>query len=352
MEKKLVFGWVNRLIHSMFIILFPLVWLLSKEAFIYYHSILGVLLGLLALIRITWGFTGDSHSRFSTKLFSFVALKNYFFSFKTFHEQNPAANWSAVLILIGIICVSMSGVLFIATKYHQIKEVHEILAKILLAIVIIHSIGACLSFFMGKDDIQAILTGYKKSVQESVWGRSHSLQGIMLFIIVIAGTFSFYELFNQSLEKEKEFHRQQLPQEYVRSCTECHSLYPANFFTASSWMTLMTNLKNHFGTDASLEEDEEKNITHFLVTESQKNMNRFSKRVQKENLLEVTKTALWKKKHDSIPQEIFAKKMFRPSHCQACHSDANAGFINPANIQFHDMSWSEKMRLYGQILCD
>ena len=114
----------------------------------------------------------------------------------------------------------------------------------------------------------------------------------------------------------------------------------------------MGNLSEHFGTDASLDEEATAKITEFLKQNGGSDGTKFSALASAEDKIEITKTKVWIKKHKKIPKEIFAKKESRASNCLACHKDANSGAIDPANISFEKLSSTEKMSVYRSLLCD
>ncbi|MDO8811638.1 MAG: hypothetical protein Q7J38_06385 [Gallionella sp.] len=52
---------------------------------------------------------------------------------------------------------------------------------------------------------------------------------------------------------------------YKRECSSCHNLYSPKHLRALSWRKVMANLNKHYGTDASVTDQDTKEITEYLV---------------------------------------------------------------------------------------
>lgn len=101
----------------------------------------------------------------------------------------------------------------------------------------------------------------------------------------------------------------------------------------------MDNLANHFGDDASLDEFETKNILEFLVKNSaetsttQASFN-FLNSINNKDIIAMTQTGYWKRKHKEIPDELFKNdKIKSKANCKACHGDIEKGLIENENIK-------------------
>jgi len=117
---------------------------------------------------------------------------------------------------------------------------------------------------------------------------------------------------------------------YSRECGACH--YPLNpsLLPAASWAGLMTNLADHFGDNASLDQQTTRELTMWLVanaaeTWDTESANRF-RLVAREEPFRVTAMPYWVRKHSDIPGSVFASPPVRSKvNCNACHSDAETG---------------------------
>ena len=92
----------------------------------------------------------------------------------------------------------------------------------------------------------------------------------------------------------------------------------------------MATLSNHFGEDASLGEDETKEILEYLMKHSAdtKAASPRSKRIARmipkdEKPLRITETPFWERRHYSIKRYVFDRKeIASKAKCEACHRDA------------------------------
>lgn len=117
---------------------------------------------------------------------------------------------------------------------------------------------------------------------------------------------------------------------FKAECSNCHIAYAPNLLPAESWRKIMSGLNKHFGSDASLTDPENKEITAFLV-------NNASDRWRAPTApLRITDTAWFKQKHDSheISPAVWKNpKVKSPSNCGACHTKADRGDFNEDDIK-------------------
>ena len=101
----------------------------------------------------------------------------------------------------------------------------------------------------------------------------------------------------------------------------------------------MGDLENHFGDDASLDKKDEKNILDFLVQYSaEKSTKKASFKILKsignKDIIAMTQTTYWKKRHEDIPKSVFLNKEVKSkANCKACHSDVEKGLIENDKIK-------------------
>lgn len=101
----------------------------------------------------------------------------------------------------------------------------------------------------------------------------------------------------------------------------------------------MGDLENHFGDDASLDEDVNKNILTFLLKNSAETSTmqaswNFLNSIGDKDIIALSKTTYWERKHKKIPKEVFKnEKVKSVANCKACHSDIEKGLIEDENIK-------------------
>jgi len=117
---------------------------------------------------------------------------------------------------------------------------------------------------------------------------------------------------------------------WKQECSNCHIAYSPGLLPAESWRKVMAGLDKHFGSDASLTDQENKEITSFLVKNAS---NRWSAPTAP---LQITESAWFKSKHDSheiAPSVWKNPKVKSPANCQACHIGAENGDFSERNIK-------------------
>ena len=126
---------------------------------------------------------------------------------------------------------------------------------------------------------------------------------------------------------------------FVNECASCHTLYPPHTLSARSWNTLMANLEDHFGDDASIDEADNRNILDFLVKNSAENSTqevsvKILDSLKNKDIIAITQTDFWKARHADIPKKVFAHESVKSrANCKACHSDIEKGLIEDDKIK-------------------
>lgn len=122
----------------------------------------------------------------------------------------------------------------------------------------------------------------------------------------------------------------QINAKFQQECSTCHIAYAPGLLPAESWRKVMTGLGKHFGSDASLTDQENREITTFLVSNAS---NRWSASTAP---LRISETAWFKRKHDDreISPTVWKNpKVKSPANCAACHPQADRGDFSERNIK-------------------
>ena len=101
------------------------------------------------------------------------------------------------------------------------------------------------------------------------------------------------------------------------ACSECHFAYPPALLSSSAWSSIMTNLPNHFGEDASLDVVDQSHITAYLTSNAAKRGDA--------KTLRISELGWFTSEHRG---EVSARDVARAksmSNCVACHKDAEKG---------------------------
>ncbi|WP_265588973.1 cytochrome C [Candidatus Marinarcus aquaticus] len=101
----------------------------------------------------------------------------------------------------------------------------------------------------------------------------------------------------------------------------------------------MNDLENHFGDDASLDEQTHQTILAFLVKNSAESSTKeaslsFLNSIGNKDIIAMTHTSFWKHAHQEVPTTLFAhEKIKSKANCKACHSDVEKGLIEDDKIK-------------------
>lgn len=128
---------------------------------------------------------------------------------------------------------------------------------------------------------------------------------------------------------------------YKAECASCHFAYQPGLLPAKSWTKLMGDLGHHFGTDASLEKEENQKIWRYLVANSAEKFTHYkrSRKINEsiavnETPIAVTKTRYFIQKHREIaPRLIEQQEVKSLANCMACHTTAQRGIYSERDIK-------------------
>jgi len=137
---------------------------------------------------------------------------------------------------------------------------------------------------------------------------------------------------------------------YQEECGSCHMAYPAGLLPADSWKKMMGNLAQHFGDNAELDSQTNREILSYLVENSADNSeSRLSKkfaRVSKNTQVpdRISELPYFLKEHYELPKSIFGKlpELNSFSQCEVCHSRAEAGSFDEHEVKLPgNMYWDD-----------
>jgi hypothetical protein len=107
---------------------------------------------------------------------------------------------------------------------------------------------------------------------------------------------------------------------WQQECGACHLAFAPGLLPAESWRQVMARLDKHFGTDASLSAQENREITAFLVKHAS---NRWRAPTAP---LAISETVWFRRKHDEIAPAVWQRAAVKsPANCAACHPAADKG---------------------------
>ncbi len=128
---------------------------------------------------------------------------------------------------------------------------------------------------------------------------------------------------------------------YMKECTSCHFGYQPQLLPKRSWVKMMGELENHFGSDASLEETDRLSIEKYLVqnagdmpTVSYKHFKKINRSIAPDEAPQrISDTRYFIKEHRGIAQRLIEQKEVKSiSNCKACHTTADKGSYSERDI--------------------
>ena len=363
--KTYVWTLPTRIFHWMLVAYIALMFLTSEEErFLNIHAAFGYGVAILIIFRIFWGFIGPNYSKFSEWPFSIKEALEFVLTIfnpkKVYTGHNPAASFVMLGIIVTVLLTVVSGVLtygvqegrgvlsFLNSSLFKemeiFEEIHEFFSNILLFLIAIHLIGAITDRVLhGKiDTVGSMITGYKniESKPASLNLFQKIFASVMLLFAVITPLYAV--TFDSELTKSR-FTAVSYEKEhslFANECSACHTLYPPFLSPANSWKKLMSTLQNHFGDDASLEEEERASIEEYLIKNSAENSTKEAtfyiiKSLKDErDIIAISETPFWIEKHKGLDKNIFRSSLIKSkANCKACHKNIEQGLIEDRDIK-------------------
>jgi len=173
-----------RIIHWLLVVAFFTAYFVEPE-----DSPIHVLAGYtvlgLVIVRVVWGFVGSRHARFSDFMYApAVVLRDLGdvlrFRAKRYLGHSPGGGVMVVALLIMLLATTVSGlkvygadeqagplasVMAGVSKEAEdtLEEVHETLANVTLALVVLHVIGVAIASLSHRENlVRSMFTGYKQ----------------------------------------------------------------------------------------------------------------------------------------------------------------------------------------------
>jgi cytochrome b len=199
MRQHLVYDLPTRLFHWLFAGLFLTGFIIAKtvddeSTWFNYHSLAGLTLGFLVLLRILWGLFGTKHARFSGFALNPTELVNYLKGIMTGNKMrwaghNPASSWAGLTMMFLALGLAVTGYLMTSgPNKESFEDAHELFANGFIIIVVLHIAGIVLHTFRHKEMIGlSMIDGKKEDVaMDQTISSSKTPFGILLVGLVVA----------------------------------------------------------------------------------------------------------------------------------------------------------------------
>jgi len=157
------------------------------------------------------------------------------------------------------------------------------------------------------------------------------MKDFIVMPILTAMTYLIIAIISQSANAgSKNLMSNNVPPIFKQECGSCHMAYPPALLPKESWFEIMNGLNKHYGTDASLDQQELKQISSWLSS----NAGTYKRVREAPPDNRVTKSNWFQKKHREINSKDFQKILVKSSaNCIACHRNADQGNFDDDEVR-------------------
>ena len=318
-----------------------------------FHVWSGTFAVALVALRIVWGFFGGGFARFSDFIRGPRRTLAHLRGPHRHLGHNPLGGWMVLALMLAVLVLGLTGVLVLGGVFHAgpagalmtvaqglgLRNLHEVLAFILLALIAAHLAGVVFESLRTRENLaRAMVTGRKAARAGDPplpAGRAANLTAVLVGGggLAVAGL----GLAGMATLPPPAAPVPMSGSAYAKDCAECHIAYHPSLLPAASWKGLMATLDDHFGEDASIPAARAAEIAEYLAAHAAETADtkpaRLFARVDPEDPGAITATPAWERIHDDLPEALFESAAVRnESNCAACHGDAESGWFYPGRI--------------------
>lgn len=112
------------------------------------------------------------------------------------------------------------------------------------------------------------------------------------------------------------------PPAYAAECGSCHLAFPPALLTAADWRRVMAQLKEHYGTDATVSDKADRELSAFLAREA----GGAARLGDAGDPPRLTGTHWFRREHRKVGPEVWRDPRVKSAaNCAACHPGAEQG---------------------------
>jgi hypothetical protein len=270
--------------------------------------------------------------------------------------HNPAGSWSVYLLLAGVLAVCVTGVVAIGSMFGMgplaidlapgaidaLREAHEWLAWILLAVIAAHVAGAVASSVVHRENLVAAMFSGRKYLHEA-GAEAPARRGIAVGLVAIAiaavGAYLWTSGWTSSYAASRAQQKaaKPAPTQWTKECGGCHHAYSPALLPMRSWERMLREQAEHFGEDLSLSP----RVSAALLEEARADRTSTwaawklaASAGANDSPQRITELRFWRHAHHELPERAFKPPVSQGRHdCESCHLDAASGIFQPRMIQ-------------------
>ena len=367
---------------------FAAAWYTSRtEWLLDYHVWAGYAAGSLVVFRVLWGFGGGRHSRFASFLRGWRSIRGFLAGLARLKPEryighNPAVGVMVMVMLAALSAIVVSGVVTYGGEEGRgiaaglvgfdageaAHAFHGYAATLLFWLVGVHVAAALVhDLIFAEGLVTAMVTGVKTLGpgesppdlglhEASLRAGDGPGPAARPLALASAAVMAFVPLLYAAGGDDSGFRPPEIVDErgapvaleptplWKDECASaCHGGFHPTLLPAESWRRVMGGLDDHFGEDASLDEDQAREILDYLVSSSAERSSSEASRKTMRSMdrdgpgVRVTDTPYWKRKHSGISPEVFSRgSVTSASNCAACHPGADLGSFEDRDIRIPD----------------
>ncbi len=218
MRQSLVYDLPTRVFHWLFAGLFLTGFIIAKtieddSPWFSYHSIAGLTLGFVVILRIIWGVFGTKYARFSGFALNPMDLVNYFKGILSGDKtrwagHNPASSWAGVIMMVMAFGLAVTGYFMTSgPDKESFEDIHELFANGFIIVVVLHIAGIVLHTIRHKELIALSMVDGKKaeiSLDQTI-PSAQSAFGILLIALIVAFGLNLFKNYDSAAGTLKFF---------------------------------------------------------------------------------------------------------------------------------------------------
>ena len=140
----------------------------ESEAFPY-HAIIGMVIALLVVLRIFWGFVGTTYARFRSFTFGPTAIAQYMSSLTkrggpSYTGHNPGVSVGIFAMLALLLGIAGTGIMRARGNSENWAQAHTVLVYIMLGFIALHVVGVFVHVAKRKENIVGSMVHGRKAV--------------------------------------------------------------------------------------------------------------------------------------------------------------------------------------------
>lgn len=154
-----------------------------------YHAILGLVIAAATCMRVIWGVVGTRYARFGSFAYGPAETSSYMKETltgggKRYLGHNPGSAL-AIFGLIGLVLAMAVTGIMLGQGNESVKEVHEVLAYVMVGVTIVHVLGVILHTIRHRENITAsMIHGTKVAESSDAIPSSRPLVAVVFLILV------------------------------------------------------------------------------------------------------------------------------------------------------------------------